>query len=173
MGEVLKCVHMHNSAQQVLIEGADGEGTLDIFTDLVACFWERYFLCALSGQGLLQEVYLMNWPFVFMSCFESSPSCFGGGSTPTFKFDVDLFAGINTPSNKGPGMTIIGEPVLMCAWLKRSGSSRGITLNVVKKAIAHQMDEYVLIPLMVVPFCFTQLFASVRSTQPIEDNGWT
>ena len=49
MREVLKHVHKHDTAQQVLIEGANGEGMLDIFADSAACFWERYFLCAFSG----------------------------------------------------------------------------------------------------------------------------
>lgn len=39
--------------------------------------------------GFLQEVYLTNWPFIFVSHFESSPSHLGSGSTSAFKFDID------------------------------------------------------------------------------------
>ena len=47
------------------------------------------------------------------------------------------------------------------AWFKGDGGGRSFALNVIKKAVTHEVDKHVLIPLIKIPFCFTEFFSNV------------
>ena len=116
------------------------------------------------------EIDLTNGSFIFMLHFDGSPGSLCSGSTSTFKLDISSFAGIDDSSYNRPSLAIVCKPIFVCMQFKCSRWSGIIALDVIKKTVAHQMYEHILVPLAVIPFCLAQFFTCIGSTRSIKND---